>query len=70
MNNDRNIFILGLSYIYLPSGSGLTKRIKSPIIIDFCNRKINSLKIEGSIKLIQPKKTPIIVMVVIHGMLD
>jgi len=35
MDNDRNIFTLGLSYIYLPSGSSFTKRIKSPIIIDF-----------------------------------
>jgi len=35
MDNDRNIFTIGLSYIYLPSGSGFTKRIKSPIIIDF-----------------------------------
>jgi long-subunit fatty acid transport protein len=48
MDNDRNIYTFGISYAYIPSQTGFTKRIKSPIIIDLVieNQQFRSRRVE------------------------
>lgn len=58
MDNDRNIYTLGVSYAYIPEPSNfITKKMKSPVIIDFSleNQQFKNRKI---IKLNPTEKNP------------
>lgn len=58
MDNDRNIYTFGVSYAYIPEPTNfITKRIRSPIIIDFSleNQQFKNRKV---IKLTPTEKNP------------